>query len=176
MNTLLSPDKYVFNPTAKTVTFIGVSPLYLQSIFTIFNVTDGICIYDFGDPLKGGSVANNVLTLTYDTASMSATDSLLVKRDDGNVMGVDIPMRVQEDTVPLLRRIIKLLEASGNADIANRQRIVLDAITGALTLATVTTVGTVSNVATLAGYDQRQFIDTARVAYNTGVRQGLIFT
>jgi hypothetical protein len=83
-----------------------------------------------------------------------------------------------DDTVKLLRRAVKLLEASGNVDIGNRQRIVLDAITAGLTLAAVTTVSSVSsvtNVAAVAGLDQRQFHETSRIAYNTGMRAALKF-
>jgi len=78
----------------------------------------------------------------------------------------------------LLRRMVHLLESSGNVDIANRQRIALDSITAGTTLpavTTVTTVSTVTNLATLAGYDQRQFHDVARIAYNTGPRAQLNF-
>ena len=96
-----------------------------------------------------------------------------------------------EESIVLLRRIVKLLESQSATDIGNRQRVTIDAITGALTLATITTVGTVSAVTgitnalpagtntlgnvTLGGADQRQFIDTARTAYNTGVRSKLTF-
>lgn len=99
------------------------------------------------------------------------------------------------EQIILLRRIVKLLESQNATDIGNRQRVTIDAITGALTLATVTTVGTVSavtaitnplpagtnaigaitNLAQLAGADQRQFIDVARTNYNTGIRSALVF-
>jgi hypothetical protein len=84
----------------------------------------------------------------------------------------------EDDTVKLLRRAVKLLEASGNVDIGNRQRMTLDFITAGLTLAavtTVTTVTTVTNVAATAGLDQRQFHETSRIAYNTGMRAALKF-
>jgi len=77
-----------------------------------------------------------------------------------------------DDSVILLRRIVKLLEASGNADVANRQRVSVDFITGGVTLG----VSQVTNLGQIAGYDQRQFADTARVAYNTGIRQHLMFS
>lgn len=92
-----------------------------------------------------------------------------------------------EDSNVYLRRIIKLMESQATVDGANRQRVTVDAMTGALTLATVTTVGTVSsitagtittvgNMTTLAGYDQRQYIDGARNAYANSIRQNLIFS
>ncbi len=84
-----------------------------------------------------------------------------------------------DDTVILLRRLVKIAESLGNVDAGGRQRMTLDAITAGLVLAgvtTVTTVSTVTNLATVAGLDQRQFYDVARTAYNTGVRSNLIFS
>lgn len=84
-----------------------------------------------------------------------------------------------DDTVLLLRRIVKLLEVSANADAGNRQRVNIDNISTGLTLTaltTVTTVSTVTNTAAVGGLDHRQFIDQARAAYNTGIRAGLIFS
>lgn len=75
-----------------------------------------------------------------------------------------------DESVVLLRRIVKLLESSGNNDIGNRQRIALDSITAGTTLPTVT------NVAATAGVNHAQFIDPARTAYNTGIRSNLIFS
>lgn len=72
----------------------------------------------------------------------------------------------------LLRRVVKLLESSGNVDVGNRQRITLDLITSGLTLSAVTTV---TNVTSIGGLDHRQFIDQARTAYNTGIRSQLVF-
>ena len=73
----------------------------------------------------------------------------------------------------LLRRAVKLLEASGNVDIANRQRVVLVALTGGLTLSSVASVNTLN---TFDGYDRRQWQDGSRIAYNTGIRQNLSFS
>ena len=172
MNTTIKKDKYIFDPAARTITFVGLSNMFLQGIYAIFNETDGIQIYDFGTPALIGSLTGNVLTLTYDTTSMSATDNLLIKYDTGDILGLDLAMKVQDDSVPFLRRIVKLLEASANADIANRQRVVVEVLP---TLATVTTVGTVTNLGNIASYDQRQWQDTARIVYNTGIRSKLTF-
>jgi hypothetical protein len=97
-----------------------------------------------------------------------------------------------EESIILLRRMVKILESQNATDIANRQRVTIDAITGALTLATITTVGTVSAVTgitnalpagtntigsvNLGGADQRQFIDISRTNYNTGIRSKLTFS
>jgi len=64
----------------------------LDSILLITNVTDNIIIYNFADPTKGGTVSDNVLTLTYDTSSMSNTDKLLIFYDDSTyVEPVSLP-------------------------------------------------------------------------------------
>lgn len=86
------------------------------------------------------------------------------------------------DATVLLRRIVKLLESSGNVDAGTRQRVTVDSITagqpiGTVTaVTTVTTVSSVTNIAALAGWDQRMFADPARTAYNTGIRSALIFS
>lgn len=102
-----------------------------------------------------------------------------------------------DDQIILLRRIVKLLESQGATDAAQRARFTLDSITAGVTLPTITTVGTVTtvttvttvstvtgvttvstvnNLAALAGYDQRLYIDWARTAYNTGPRSLLTFS
>jgi predicted RNA-binding protein Jag len=127
--------------------------------------------------------SNNLLTATTGAAS-----AVGVKDTTGTPVNP-----ATEDSNVYLRRIVKLMESQATVDGANRQRVTVDAITGALTLATVTTVGTVSsitggtittitnpvplgNLATLASYDQRQFIDGARNAYANSIRQNLIFS
>lgn len=82
-----------------------------------------------------------------------------------------------DETAVLLRRIIKIMESQATVDGQNRQRITVDAITGALTLATVSTITNavpVGNVATFASETHRMFIDTARTAFNTGIRSKLV--
>jgi hypothetical protein len=100
-----------------------------------------------------------------------------------------------EEAIILLRRMVKILENQASTDSAQRQRFTLDAITGGLTLGTVTTVTGVTTVTTLtgitnalpagtnnigsinlAGQDQKQFIDISRTNYNTGIRNRLTFS
>lgn len=72
---------YTFDASAKTITFSG--PLEIEGFSVITNVVDNIIIYQFNDPLLGGTFATNTLTLTYNTASMSDTDELMILYDDG---------------------------------------------------------------------------------------------
>jgi hypothetical protein len=76
---------YTFNKSSKTVTFTDYTTIRLDSILLITNVTDNIIVYNFADPLLGGTVTNNVLTLTYDTSAMDDTDKLQIFYDDGDV-------------------------------------------------------------------------------------------
>ena len=75
-------DNYTFNKTAKTITFTDYTTIRLDGILLITNVTDGVIVYSFADPTKGGTVLTNVLTLSHDTSSMANTDKLLIYYDD----------------------------------------------------------------------------------------------
>jgi len=97
-----------------------------------------------------------------------------------------------DESVVYLRRMVKLMEAMATVDSANRQKLTLDAITGGLTLSTVTTVGTVStitggtistitnpvpvgNIATISGMDREQYINIAKGTWAEGIRQNLVW-
>jgi hypothetical protein len=80
----------------------------------------------------------------------------------------------------MLSRIVKLLESNATVDPQQRQRVVVDSasIAAGQTLATVTTVGTVSsvtNTVSIAGMDRELYINIARQTYNQGVRSALTF-
>jgi len=98
-------DNYSFNKTAKTVTFTDYTNIRLDSILLITNATDGIIIFNFADPLKGGTVTGNVLTLTFDTSSMDNGDKLLIYYDDTS------------DDVALLSGQTDIIEEISNKDI-----------------------------------------------------------
>ena len=74
-----------------------------------------------------------------------------------------------------LMQIIEFLSAQSAVDPFNRQRITLDSITGGLTLAAVTTVSSVTNIAAIAGQGNRMFEDFARISYSNGIRNNLKF-
>lgn len=79
---------YTFDASAKTITF-GSAP-EIEGFSVITNVVDNVIIYQFNDVLLGGTVTGNVLTLTYNTASMSDTDELMILYEDGvNTVPVD---------------------------------------------------------------------------------------
>lgn len=93
-------QNYTFDASAKTVTFTDYASLELDQILLITNVTDNIVIYNFTQPALGGTIAINVLTLTYDTTSMADTDDLMIFIDDnvGNTLGDKSDTAASTDT------------------------------------------------------------------------------
>jgi hypothetical protein len=91
-----------------------------------------------------------------------------------NASGVIINPSTEESVI-LLRRMVKLLDCIATVDSSNRQRITIENST---VTAAQTNAGNLSaNVGTVAGIDPRyQFIDAARIAYATGIRNNLKFT
>lgn len=156
-------QNYSFDASEKKITFTDF-PLSLEGFLIITNVTDGIIIYSFADSAKRGSYANQVLTLQFDTTSMSDTDELQIYYDDGS----------SEATEETLRRLLKIAECLAVTDANQRQRVVVDTLP---TLGTVTTVTTVTNLTSMnqiAGVDARFFLaETARNAYANGIRSKL---
>jgi hypothetical protein len=155
---------YTFNAASRTVTFLGYSRILLDSVLLITNVTDNVIIYNFAGSGKGGTVSGNVLTLDFDTTTMSNGDSLQIYYDDEAI--VPATVQEQQNTEDLLY----LLSVQGNAlgklaemvDGANiraalqASAAVIGAVTqnGSWTLTTVTTVSTVTTCSTLTNQAQ----------------------
>lgn len=79
---------YTFTPGAANTGTVVVSGTYaLEQFLLITNVTDGVTIFQFNKPSKGGTIStgggNTTLTLEADTSGMSAGDRLQVFVDDG---------------------------------------------------------------------------------------------
>jgi hypothetical protein len=157
---------YTFNAATKQITFNTTDIVSLNQVLVITNVTDNVIIYNFADPAKGGVIANNVLTLTFDTTAMSDTDSLQIFLDLYGTPSTD-------DSVVLLRRLVQLLTPIATQDFQQRQRVVIEGITGS---ATIGTVQNITNLNTLANVDARfPIIDQARNTFANGIRQNLIY-
>jgi hypothetical protein len=75
-------DNYSFDKATRKITFSDYATIRLDGVLLITNVTSNVIIYNFSDSTLGGSVTNNVLTLTYDTTSMNNSDKLLIYYDD----------------------------------------------------------------------------------------------
>lgn len=174
---------YTFNKTNGQITLIDFASIELERVLIITNVTAGIVIYQFNSPTKLATVSGNVIDLAYDTSAMNNNDDLMIYVD----IEIDKPFPAQaertENLLLMLQRVVKLMESLAIVDVAQRQRITLDAIAAGLTLATITTVGTVSNITagTLtnvvanAGMDREQYINIAKQTYATSIRNQLTF-
>lgn len=108
-------------------------------------------------------VSNNLLTASSGGASV-------VGLKDSHDVRID---PAQDDSVILLRRVVKLMESQAVVDNQMRQRVVVD--TGAIVVSGSVTVATITSLSQLAGVDSRwQIIDWSRQAYNSGIRGHLI--
>lgn len=72
---------YTFNKTARIVTFTDFAAVSLDRLLLVTNVTSNTVIYQFNNAALGGTVAGNVLTLAYNTASMNSGDKLQIIYD-----------------------------------------------------------------------------------------------
>ncbi len=146
------------------------------------------------------SVKTNTDTLVTNSNKFTFSGSNLLVQSSGgsDVVGLkDIDDErinpVSEDAVILLRRMVKLLESAATVDVANRQRMTVDAWgtnvnvgTGTsagcprVALGTDSTVGTVTsvtNVVTIGSYAaQQMYGDVAHDVYANAIRRNLTFS
>lgn len=161
-------ENYSFNPATGVITFTDYSSIKLENVLLVTNVTSNVMIYNFAVPALGGAVNGNQLDLDFNTSSMSSSDRLQIFYEE------TATKPASDEGMILLRRLVQMLAPIATQDGNQRQRVVIDNISGGITLASVTTV---SNVASFAGVDPRyQFIDAARNAYANGIRQNLAFS
>ena len=177
----LDLGKYTFNPATRQITLSNMVTganqaisVDLEDVVMIVNVTDNIFLYNFADATLGASITANVITLNYNTSSMSSTDRLLI------LIEIVDPI---EDLLRMMNRFVKQAEALGNVDVAKRLRVVVDAFGAALSITTIATLTTITNpvpignIATIGGLDPRyNYRDTARIACNIGIRSQLIWS
>ena len=162
-------ENYNFNAASQQITFNTTDVIGLEDLLVITNVTDNVIIYNFADPTKGGTISNNVLTLTYNTTGMSNTDKLQIFLDNTLTPA-------SEESLQYLKKIVQLLTPLSVQDSAQRQRVVVEGSTSITGTVTVNSTA-VTNLAAYGGVDPRfQFIDAARLTYAQGIRKNLIFS
>lgn len=144
---------YTFNKVAKTVTLNEYTSISLSNVLLVTNVTSNIIVYNFADPLRGGTVLTNVLTLNYDTSSMSNSDILQIFYEDADALG----KTSVDDLATAIRTLILVLANPSYIDkSANQMRA---QITGSLTTAgTVSTVATVTGLTNIDGYQGKSLM------------------
>lgn len=156
-------DNYTFDKTARTITFTDYESIRLDKIAIITNVTDNIMVYNFASPTLGGTVSGNVLTLTYDTSTMSNDDKLQIIYDDK-----DASILTQ-----LLQSVKLLFQVMANPPWVDKTANQLRAqVTGSIsTVTTVTTVTTAASVTNFGTYPAQQgIIDQNRASWAVLVR------
>lgn len=92
-----------------------------------------------------------------------------------NTKATALATLASDDSVILLRRMVKVMESQATVDSSNRQRVAVEAMpTTAVTLSSLATVTTVNQISGVDG--KFLLIDTARNAYATGVRNNLVWS
>ena len=138
----------------------------LDGVLLVTNVTDNVIVYNFADPALGGTVSSNVLTLTYNTASMSNSDALQIFYDDGAAPASDDTVTALFDVANTLKRISKNMESLQVVDANQRQRVNVEVIPSV----------SVNSILSNGGVDPRwQMVDWARTAADS-LRTKLTFT
>ena len=153
-------DNYLFDKTARTITFLDYDSVKLSRIVTIVNSENQVMFFNFVGAGKGGNITGNVLTLDYDTSSMNDTDQLQIIYDDKDA---SILSQLLESVKVLFRVMASPPWWDRSANQLRAQ------VTGSLT--TAGTVSTVSSVTTFGTYPAQQLIiDQNRCAWAVLVR------
>lgn len=143
----------------KTIVFSDYTNIKLDDIILITDVTTGIIIYNFAASNLTGSVLGNVLTLNYDTTSLVNSTQLSIYYDDNTTN------QSTDESIILLRRLVKISDTLAVQDSSQRQRVVVEGLSGS------------ANISNIGGVDARfQIIEAARTAYATGIRAKIINT
>ena len=70
---------YVFNPAAQTITLSGLPATFAQAqLKLIINTISNTIIFNLADPTMTASISGNVITLTFNTTAMNASDPLQI--------------------------------------------------------------------------------------------------
>ena len=125
-------EDYTFNAATQQITFDTTETITLERLLIITNVTDNLIIYNFADPNLGGTITNNVLTLNYNTTTMSNTDRLQIFIENQLTPASEESLQYLQDQTALLSRMVKLLEPSSRQDSAGRQQIDMAASSGTM--------------------------------------------
>lgn len=170
-------EDYSFNAATQQITFNTTNTIGLEQLLIITNVTDNIIIYNFADPAAGGTISNNVLTLDYNTTSMSNTDSLQIFLDSLLTPASDETLQYLSDQTALLGRMVKLLEPSSRQTAAGLQQIDIGTSSTTLIQNALNVYNSPSGLSTafVIPEVESSFVLQSRIAYAT-LRQNLEFS
>ena len=147
MKTLI--DSYTFNPSSHEIVLNEDVQIKIEQILLITNITDNIIIYNFADNSLGGTISSNVLTLNYNTVSMSNTDSLQIFIDTPNVDFIALNDLLADGLSEIVHQLQSIRNDGGMADVSGRVRCNVE--TGTINVGTATTVSTVANISAGGG-------------------------
>lgn len=117
-------SNYSFDASEKKITFTDINPIILERVLIITNSTDNIIIYNFSDPTLTATCATNILTLAYNTTTMSDSDKLQIYYDDASYA---LPVSATIDTTGLATSAKQLADGHTVA-LSAIDNAVLDAI------------------------------------------------
>lgn len=141
---------YTFDKTAKTVTLLDYTAIDLESLLLITNVTDGAIIYNFADPATGATVADNVITLEYDTSAMDDNDKLQIYFDDPDYQPTSYTQQtdIKDLTEAILDTAEQLAFLTNVRGISSDLRVTLlgGALSTLANIANITSIGGLSTV------------------------------
>ena len=129
--------RYTFDKVAQTITFDGFSAS-LERVLLVTDVTNNTIIYQFNDATKGGTLAANVLTLTFNTntVAFNNSDSLQIfywSEEPQDTALLDLAISIKRD-LQMIRREPNMTPAGMNVNVNGG------------TLPIVTTVTTISSL------------------------------
>lgn len=157
MKKLISNSGYVFNASAKTVTFSDYTTIELEGVLLITNLADNLIVYNFANPLLGGTVSGNILTLTYNTSSMDNADKLQIFYDDVDVQPATTELQTTlyslTETLQELTSRLNVIASMSNAGAPALRVIPIASVSTAVTGTVTATVASteITNVTNLGG-------------------------
>lgn len=169
---------YSFDATNKQIILNEIPTLSLENILIITNVTDGIQIYNFADSNLNATVSNNIITLEYDTTSMSNNDNIQIFIEDGDISNdTTTILEYLACIAQCMKRLLTNISYPAWLDRSlNRIRGTFSLESGTLTtLTTCTTCSTVSNISNIGGYPAQYLMETSlKNTWMTGVRSKIV--
>lgn len=140
MKTLVK--NYTFNPATKQITITNLTTISLEQVLLITNTTDNIIIYNFADPNLGATVSNNILTLDYNTASMSSGDSIQIFIDIPNTTDLETLATIMMDGFASIVSELQAMKTNQGIPNAAAQIRVAPIVGGYLdTISTISSMG-----------------------------------
>lgn len=161
------PTSYTFSAATKEITSLDFSSIEKLAIIT--NLTKGVIIYQFNNPLKGGTLTGNTLSLTYDTTTHADTDDLQIIIHDTTPLATEQTLQeivtkqseiidkliAQNEITPFLRNLLTEIALPRNADTTNNSdRVTI--VAGGISLNANQTLAVLTNLQQLNGVQAHQ--------------------